>query len=94
MKTANSSPEASSSPSEEMRAQSQQTQAEVTDDNNDNSTESVDDLLTKLYESNPDIDTPRAMQALKSSGITITGQAVGRKLAAMRAKSSATISES
>lgn len=53
-------------------------------DEESNSSESPDDLLAKLFESNPDIDTPRAMQALKTAGITITGQAVGRKLAAMR----------
>jgi hypothetical protein len=76
------------------RASSSSAEKEVTDDNDDNSAESVDDLLAKLYDSNPDIDTPRAMQALKSSGITITGQAVGRKLAAMRAKTPATIPES
>lgn len=89
-----SAPESSSSPAEEVRAQVQQPQSEITDDNDDNSAESVDDLLAKLYQANPDIDTPRAMQALKSSGITITGQAVGRKLAAMRAKPAATIPES
>jgi hypothetical protein len=55
------------------------------------SVDSPDDLLARLYEANPDIDTPRAMQALKTAGITITGQAVGRKLAAMRARPSATI---
>ena len=63
---------------------------EITDEES-GSSESPDDLLAKLYESNPDIDTPRAMQALKTAGITITGQAVGRKLAAMRARPSATI---
>lgn len=46
--------------------------------------ESVDSLLAKLYEVNPDIDTPRAMQALKSSGVNVTGQKVGRVLASLR----------
>jgi len=77
-----------------VQALSSPAEKEITDDNDDNSAESVDDLLAKLYQANPDIDTPRAMQALKSSGITITGQAVGRKLAAMRAKPAATIPES
>jgi hypothetical protein len=60
-------------------------------DEESNASESPDDLLAKLFESNPDIDTPRAMQALKTAGITITGQAVGRKLAAMRSSKYATI---
>jgi hypothetical protein len=63
---------------------------EISDDE-PGSEDSPDDLLARLYEANPDIDTPRAMQALKTAGITITGQAVGRKLAAMRARPSATI---
>lgn len=46
--------------------------------------ESVDSLLEKLYLANPDIDTPNAMKVLKGSGVKVTGQAVGRKLAALR----------
>jgi hypothetical protein len=79
--------QASSSPAE-------QTDSEIQDDDNDGNTETPDELLTKLYQANPDIDTPKAMQALKSAGVTMTGQAVGRKLAAMKAKQPATISAS
>lgn len=64
---------------------------EISDEDSNSSSDSPDDLLAKLFESNPDIDTPRAMQALKTAGITITGQAVGRKLAAMRSGKNATI---
>lgn len=64
---------------------------EINDEDSSSSSDSPDDLLAKLFESDPDIDTPRAMQALKTAGITITGQAVGRKLAAMRSGKNATI---
>lgn len=64
---------------------------EISDEDSSSSSDSPDDLLARLFEANPDIDTPRAMQALKTAGITITGQAVGRKLAAMRSGKNATI---
>lgn len=65
--------------------------SETQDDDNDGNSETPDELLARLYQANPEIDTPRAMQALKSAGVTMTGQAVGRKLAAMKAKQPATI---
>lgn len=86
MKAEVPSPEVSSSPAVN-------SEPEISDDDA-GSSDSPDDLLAKLFEANPDIDTPRAMQALKTAGITITGQAVGRKLAAMRASKPATIQAS
>lgn len=65
--------------------------SEIQDDDSDGNSETPDELLAKLYEANPDIDTPKAMQALKNAGVTMTGQAVGRKLAAMRSTKPATI---
>ncbi len=44
----------------------------------------LDDLLRGLYESNPDVDTPRAMQAVKNAKLSATGAVVGRKLAEFR----------
>ncbi len=78
-----SSAETTSSPAEP--------DSETQDDDNDGNSETPDELLARLYQANPEIDTPRAMQALKSAGVTMTGQAVGRKLAAMKAKQPATI---
>lgn len=76
--------QASSSPAE-------QSDSEIQDDDQDGNSETPDELLAKLYQVNPEIDTPKAMQALKNAGVTMTGQAVGRKLAAMRASKPATI---
>jgi len=53
---------------------------------NDDTVEDLDSLLAKLFQSSPDIDTPKAMQALKTAGIVATGQAVGRKLSALRSR--------
>jgi hypothetical protein len=53
---------------------------------NDGTVEDLDSLLAKLFQSSPDIDTPKAMQALKTAGIVATGQAVGRKLSALRSR--------
>lgn len=46
--------------------------------------ERLNDVLRGLIESNPDVDTPRAMQALKAAGITASGAVVGRKLSEIR----------
>lgn len=79
-------PSAQTSPSS-----AEQSDNEIQDDDNDGNSETPDELLAKLYQANPEIDTPKAMQALKNAGVTMTGQAVGRKLAAMKAKQPATI---
>lgn len=44
----------------------------------------LDDLLRRLYESDPDIDTPRAMQTVKNSGLSASAVLVGRTLAEFR----------
>ena len=86
-----SAPKGLSSPADENQPDSGPIDTPDIDDEDSNSSDSPDDLLARLFEANPDIDTPRAMQALKTAGVTITGQAVGRKLAAMRSGKNATI---
>lgn len=78
-------------PAQASTSSAEQTDNEIQDDDNDGNSETPDELLAKLYQANPEIDTPKAMQALKNAGVTMTGQAVGRKLAAMRASKPATI---
>ena len=86
-----SAPKGLFSPADENQPDSGPIDTPDIDDEDSNSTDSPDELLARLFEANPDIDTPRAMQALKTAGVIITGQAVGRKLAAMRSGKNATI---
>lgn len=44
----------------------------------------LNELLRSLIESNPDIDTPRAMQGVKAAGLSASGAVVGRKLSEIR----------
>jgi len=44
----------------------------------------LSEFLRSMLEQDPDCGTPKAMAALKSSGLSATGSEVGRKLAAMR----------
>lgn len=44
----------------------------------------LNELLRSLIESNPDIDTPKAMQGVKAAGLSASGAVVGRKLSEIR----------
>lgn len=44
----------------------------------------LNELLRGLIESNPDVDTPQAMKALKAAGVNSSGAVVGRKLSEIR----------
>jgi hypothetical protein len=87
----NDSPEVSSiqesAPGSSSSAEVKEEVSEISDSEaNDDTVENLDSLLSKLFQSSPDIDTPKAMQALKTAGIVATGQAVGRKLSALRSR--------
>ena len=62
-----------------------ESESDVYEDSEDETPElSVDSVLQALLESNPDVDTPKAMQALKASGLTATGREVGAKLSELK----------
>ena len=44
----------------------------------------LNELLRSLIESNPEVDTPKAMQGVKAAGLTASGAVVGRKLSEIR----------
>ncbi len=55
---------------------------------------SVDSVLQKLMDANMNIDTPRAMQAIKSAGLKATGPDIGRRLGIIRQAMTAAAADS
>jgi hypothetical protein len=73
------------------QSQSTQPQSDVTNSTARKSESGLnpEDFLSAILSANPEITTPEVVTAAKSAGLTITGQWVGRRLAALRKAGSA-----